>query len=430
MTSDREEEKTPATPNQAFWKKLGPGLITGAADDDPSSIATYSQVGARFGYAMLWSVFITFPLMVGIQVVSARIGRVTGDGLAANIRRHYPAWVLRSLVCLLLIANTINLAADIGAMAAALKLLVGGPLHLYAIAFGLLSLVLQIFIPFPRYGPILKMLTLSLFSYVATVFVVKVPWGEMLEHIIMPSISWDADYIVAIVAVFGTAISPYLFFWQSSQEVEEQQAAKGERPLKHAPAEAQVQLQRIKIDTYIGLGFSNLIAFFIMLTATVTMHLHGITDIQTSSQAAEVLRPVAGEYAFFLFSVGIIGTGLLAVPVLAGSAAYAVGESFKWRVGLGKELMQARGFYAILAIATLLGVALNFTSMDPIKALFWSSVINGVIAVPFMAIMMLLAAREDVMGRFVVPRRLQVLGWLATVVMAVAVLAMGITSLL
>jgi Mn2+/Fe2+ NRAMP family transporter len=331
---------------------------------------------------------------------------------------------------LLLIANTINLAADIGAMAAALKLLVGGPLHLYAIAFGLLSLVLQIFIPFPRYGPILKMLTLSLFSYVATVFVVKVPWGEMLEHIIMPSISWDADYIVAIVAVFGTAISPYLFFWQSSQEVEEQQAAKGERPLKHAPAEAQVQLQRIKIDTYIGLGFSNLIAFFIMLTATVTMHLHGITDIQTSSQAAEVLRPVAGEYAFFLFSVGIIGTGLLAVPVLAGSAAYAVGESFKWRVGLGKELMQARGFYAILAIATLLGVALNFTSMDPIKALFWSSVINGVIAVPFMAIMMLLAAREDVMGRFVVPRRLQVLGWLATVVMAVAVLAMGITSLL
>jgi NRAMP (natural resistance-associated macrophage protein)-like metal ion transporter len=425
-----QEEKTSATPNQPFWKKLGPGLITGAADDDPSSIATYSQVGAGFGYAMLWTTFISFPLMVGIQIVSARIGRVTGNGLAANIRRCYPAWVLHSLVCLLLVANTINLAADIGAMAAALKLLIGGPSHGYAIMFGLLSLALQIFIPFPRYAPLLKMLTLSLFAYVATVFVVEVPWSEVFKHIIMPSISWNADYVVAIVAVFGTAISPYLFFWQASEEVEDQRAAEGEEPLKDAPGEAQAQLQRIKIDTYIGMGFSNLIAFFIILTATVTMHLHGITDIQTSAQAAEALRPVAGEYAFLLFSVGIIGTGLLAVPVLAGSAAYAVAESFKWRIGLGQELMQARGFYAILAIATLLGVALNFTSMDPIKALFWSSVINGVIAVPFMAIMMLMAAREDVMGQFVVTRRLQVMGWLATVVMALAVLAMGITSLL
>ena len=424
------ETKTVPSQSKPFWKKLGPGLITGAADDDPSGIATYSQVGAGFGYAMLWTTFFTFPLMVGIQIVSARIGRVTGHGLAANIRRHYSPWILRSVICLLLIANTINIAADIGAMAAALKLLIGGSAHWYAIMFGFLSLILQIFIPFSRYAPILKMLTLSLLAYVATVFVVQVPWGEVFQHTIMPSISLNADYVVAVVAVLGTTISPYLFFWQASQEVEEQRAADGEEPLKEAPEQAQAHLQRIKLDTYIGMGFSNLIAFFIMLTATITFHLHGIRDIQTSADAAEALRPIAGEYAFLLFSAGIVGTGLLAVPVLAGSAAYAVAESFNWRIGLGRKLMQARGFYAILTVATLLGVALNFTSIDPIEALFWSAVINGVIAVPIMAIMMLLAARADVMGQFVVTSRLRVLGWLATAVMAIAVFVMGAASLL
>jgi NRAMP (natural resistance-associated macrophage protein)-like metal ion transporter len=424
-------KKTKIPPrNSPLWKKLGPGLITGAADDDPSGIATYSQVGAGFGYAMLWTTFFTFPLMVGIQIVSARIGRVTGNGLAANIRQHYSPWVLRCIIGFLLIANTINIAADIGAMAAALKLLMGGSQHWYAIMFGFLSLVLQIFIPFPRYAPILKMLTLSLFAYVATVFVVHVPWGEVLRHTVMPSMSLDAEYVIAVVAVLGTTISPYLFFWQASQEVEEQRAAKGDEPLKNAPDQAMAHLRRIKIDTYIGMGFSNLIAFFVMLTATVTLHLHGIRDIQTSADAAEALRPIAGEYAFLLFSMGIIGTGLLAVPVLAGSAAYAVAESFKWRIGLGHKLMQARGFYAILSIATLLGVALNFTSIDPIEALFWSAVINGVIAVPIMAIMMLLAARADVMGQFVVTPRLRILGWFATAVMALAVFLMGATSLL
>jgi NRAMP (natural resistance-associated macrophage protein)-like metal ion transporter len=424
------ETKTVPSQSKPFWKKLGPGLITGAADDDPSGIATYSQVGAGFGYAMLWTTFFTFPLMVGIQIVSARIGRVTGHGLAANIRQHYSPWILRSVICLLLIANTINIAADIGAMAAALKLLIGGSAHWYAIMFGFLSLILQIFIPFSRYAPILKMLTLSLLAYVATVFVVQVPWGEVFQHTIMPSISLNADYVVAVVAVLGTTISPYLFFWQASQEVEEQRAADGEEPLKEAPEQAQAHLQRIKLDTYIGMGFSNLIAFFIMLTATITLHLHGIRDIQTSADAAEALRPIAGEYAFLLFSAGIVGTGLLAVPVLAGSAAYAVAESFNWRIGLGRKLMQARGFYAILTVATLLGVALNFTSIDPIEALFWSAVINGVIAVPIMAIMMLLAARADVMGQFVVTSRLRVLGWLATAVMAIAVFVMGAASLL
>jgi len=418
---------TASVKRKSLWARLGPGLITGAADDDPSGIATYSQVGAGFGYGILWTAFFTFPLMVGIQIVSARIGRVTGHGLAANIRRHYPPWLLYGIVVLLLIANTINIAADIGAMGAALKLLIGGPAHWYAIAFGLVSLVLQVFIPFPRYAPILKALTLALLAYVATVFVVKVQWGEVFHQTIMPSLSLNADYVVAVVAVFGTTISPYLFFWQASQEVEDQRAAPGEEPLIAAPEQARAQLQRIKIDTYVGMGFSNLVAFFIMLTAVVTLHLHGITDIQTSAQAAQALRPLAGDFAFALFSAGIVGTGLLAVPILAGSAAYAVAEAFKWRIGLGLQLLQARGFYAIVTIATILGVALNFTSVDPIKALFWSAVINGVIAVPIMAVMMLMAVRADIMGPFAITRRLTVLGWLATAIMAIVVLAMVAT---
>ncbi len=418
---------TASVKKQSLWARLGPGLITGAADDDPSGIATYSQVGAGFGYGILWTAFFTLPLMVGIQTVSARIGRVTGQGLAANIRRHYPSWLLYGIVVLLLIANTINIAADIGAMGAALNLLIGGPAHWYAIAFGLVSLLLQVFVPFPRYAPILKALTLALLAYVATVFVVKVPWGEVFYQTIMPSLSLKADYVVAVVAVFGTTISPYLFFWQASQEVEDQRAAPGEEPLITAPEQARAQLRRIKIDTYIGMGFSNLVAFFIMLTAAVTLHLHGITDIQTSTQAAQALRPLAGDFAFALFSAGIVGTGLLAVPILAGSAAYAVAEAFKWRIGLGLQLLQARGFYTIVIIATILGVALNFTPIDPIKALFWSAVINGVVAVPIMAVMMLMAMRVDIMGPFVITRRLTVLGWLATATMAIVVLAMFAT---
>jgi NRAMP (natural resistance-associated macrophage protein)-like metal ion transporter len=412
---------------QSLWSQLGPGLITGAADDDPSGIATYSQVGAKFGYGILWTAFFTLPLMIGIQTVSARIGRVTGHGLAANIRRHYPSWLLYGIITLLLIANTINIAADIGAMGAALKLLIGGPAHWYAIGFGLSSLVLQIFVPFPRYAPILKVLTLALLAYVATVFVVKVPWDKVFYRTIIPSLSLNADYLVAVVAVFGTTISPYLFFWQASQEVEDQRAAPGEEPLVEAPEQAQVQLRRIKIDTYVGMGFSNLVAFFIMLTTVVTLHTNGITDIQTSAQAAQALRPLAGEFAFALFTAGIVGTGLLAVPILAGSAAYAIAEAFKWRIGLGLELLEARGFYTIVTIATALGVALNFTLIDPIKALYWSAVINGVISVPIMIVMMLIAVREDIMGAFVISPRLTILGWLATMGMAIVVVAMVAT---
>jgi NRAMP (natural resistance-associated macrophage protein)-like metal ion transporter len=419
-----KKQKPARKKSTSFWKRLGPGLITGAADDDPSGIATYSQVGARFGYGILWTAFFTFPLMVGIQVVSARIGRVTGKGLAANIRKHYPPWLLYGIVTLLLLANTINIAADIGAMGAALKLLIGGPAHLYAVGFGVVSVALQVFVPFPRYSPILKALTLALLAYVITPFVVRIPWGEVVYETMFPSISFESAYVVAVVAVFGTTISPYLFFWQASQEVEEQRAAKGEQPLRDAPEQAAEQLKRIQYDTYIGMGISNLVAFFIMLTAIVTLGTHGITEIHTSAEAAQALRPVAGDLAFVLFATGIIGTGLLAVPVLAGSAAYAMAEAFQWRIGLGRPLMKARGFYTILATATVLGVALNFTPIDPIKALFWSAVVNGVIAVPIMAVLMMLAVKPEVMGPFVITRRLRLLGWLATTVMTLVVVAM------
>jgi Mn2+/Fe2+ NRAMP family transporter len=312
-------------------------------------------------------------------------------------------------------------------MGAALKLLIGGPAHWYAIGFGLSSLLLQIFVPFSRYAPFLKALTMALLAYVATVFVVKAPWGEVFYGTVMPTLSLKADYLVAVVAVFGTTISPYLFFWQASQEVEDQRATLGQEPLMEAPEQALVQLLRIKIDTYVGMGFSNLVAFFIMLTAAVTLHSQGITDIQTSAQAAQALRPLAGEFAFALFTAGIVGTGLLAVPILAGSAAYAVSEAFKWHIGLGLELLQARGFYTIVAIATILGVALNFTPVDPIKALFWSAVINGIISVPIMIVMMLIAVRVDIMGEFVISPRLTILGWLATLSMAIVVIAMVAT---
>jgi len=405
-------------------KKLGPGLITGAADDDPSGIATYSQAGAQFGYGLLWSVLFTTPLMIGIQIVSARIGRVTGHGLAANIREQFPGPVLYFIVSLLLIANTINIAADLGAMGNALELIAGGRSEIYVVFFALVSLTLQIFVPFPRYAPILKWLTLALFSYVGTVFVVHVPLGEALAGALLPQLSFKSDYVATLVAVLGTTISPYLFFWQASQEVEEQRATPGHEPLKTAPEQARSNLRRIKIDTYIGMVFSNLIALCIMLTTAVTLHAAGVTDIQTSAQAAGALRPLAGDFAFLLFAAGIIGTGLLAVPVLAGSAAYAVAESFRWPIGLGLPLAEARGFYFILTVATLLGVAIDFSGVDPIKTLLWAAVINGVIAVPIMAVMMLLAAKPAVMGTFVIKRRLRVLGWVSTAVMAAAVAAM------
>jgi len=417
------------TSEESWVKKLGPGLITGAADDDPSGIATYSQAGAQFGFGMLWTVLFTYPLMVGIQIVSARIGRVTGHGLATNIRRHYPASLLYFIVGLLLIANTINIAADVAAMGDAVKLVVGGPAHLYAIGFGLVSVVLQVFIPYTHYVRVLKWLTLALLAYVGTVFVVHIPWAQFLTGIfVFPKLPWKSAYITTIVAVFGTTISPYLFFWQASQEVEDLRADPEARALKHAPRDARAGFMRIKVDTYIGMGFSNLVAFFIMLTTAVTLSTHGITDIQSSAQAALALRPIAGEFAFMLFSLGIIGTGLLAIPVLAGSAAYAISGAFKWKNSLEDKPSMAPRFYGIIVVATLLGVGLVFAPIDPIKALYWSAVVNGVISVPIMAVMMLMAARSDIMGRLVVRHHLKVLGWLSTTIMALAVVAMFVTG--
>jgi len=413
------------TATEDSWlKKLGPGLITGAADDDPSGIATYSQAGAQFGFNMLWTVLFTYPLMVGIQIVSARIGRVSGHGLSGNIRQHYPAWILYSIVSLLLIANTINIAADVAAMGDALKLLIGGHVHLYAIGFGLTSLLLQIFIPYRRYVRVLKWLTLTLLAYVASIFVVDISWRHVLEGTLAPHLTWKPEYITTVVAVFGTTISPYLFFWQASQEVEEQQLNPLSKPLRDAPDQAKSNYRRIKIDTYVGMGFSNIVAFFIILTTAVTLNLHGVTDIQTSAQAATALRPIAGEFAFWLFSAGIVGTGLLAIPVLAGSAAYAMAGAFNWKKGLELEPMEAKKFYSIIAISTLIGVVLCFTPIDPIKALYWSAVINGIISVPIMALMMLMAVRPEIMGDFVITLKLKILGWAATAVMALAVITM------
>ena len=415
----------PARALAASWlKKLGPGLITGAADDDPSGIATYSQAGAQFGLQMLWTILFTYPLMVGIQVVSARIGRVSGRGLAGNIREHFPAWMVRAIVALLLIANTINIAADVSAMGEATTLIVGGSSRWYAALFGVISLLLQVFIPYSSYVRFLKWLTLALLAYVATVFTVHVPWLQVIAATAIPHLEWSPAYITTIVAVFGTTISPYLFFWQASQEVEELQACPNSQPLREAPAQARSHFHRIKVDTMIGMGFSNLVAFFIILTTAVTLHMHGIATIDTSAQAAAALRPLAGEFAFALFSAGIIGTGMLAVPVLAGSAAYAMAGAFQWEKGLEKKASQAKEFYGIIAFSTIVGIALGFTALDPIKALYWSAVINGVISVPIMIVMMLMAGRPAIMGRFVVGRRLQVLGWGATAAMALAVLAM------
>ncbi|MFO1217164.1 MAG: Nramp family divalent metal transporter [Burkholderiaceae bacterium] len=409
-------------------RDLGPGLVTGAADDDPSGIATYSQAGAQFGYSMLWSVVVTLPLMAAIQTVSARIGYVTGHGLAANIKRRFPRPVLLAVVALLLGANTLNIAADLAAMAEALRLLFGGSPHVYALTFGLASLVLQVFLPYQSYVRWLKWLTLALLSYVAVVFTLHLDWWQVLRRTVHPQLPAGRDMLLTVVAVFGTTISPYLFFWQAGQEVEDKRAGPGE---PHTPAQVRHHLRRIKWDTSVGMTFSNAIAFFIILATAATLHAAGITSIDTSAQAAQALRPLAGDAAFLLFALGIIGTGMLAVPVLAGSAAYAVAEAAGWQgsLSLKFERGEGRGFYGVVAAATLGGLALCFTPADPVRELFWSAVINGVIAVPIMAVTMLLATSPAVMGEHVIGRRLRRLGWLATAMMAATVAAMLVGSL-
>jgi len=409
---------------RGWLRQLGPGLITGAADDDPSGIATYSQAGAQFGYQLAWTVVIAYPLVAGIQLVSAAIGRVTGNGLAANIRNCFPKPVVYAVILLLLIANTINIAADIAAMGEALRLVLGGPAHFYAVFFGGVSVALEIFVSYRRYVRFLKWLTLALLCYAAALFSVSVPWKEVIEGTLWPDVAVTGDLVTVVVAVFGTTISPYLFFWQAAQEVEEVKASPTDAPLKDAARGAQRQLRRIRFDTFAGMGFSNAIAWCIIVSTGATLHSAGVTDIESAAQAAEALRPIAGNFTFLLFSLGIIGTGLLAIPVLAGSAAYAVAETFGWKGGLDLKLYQAQRFYGIVAIATLGGALLSLTKLDPMKALFWSAVINGMVAPPIMLVMMLLARNTRVMGTFTIRPLASWLGWIATTVMAAAVVAM------
>jgi NRAMP (natural resistance-associated macrophage protein)-like metal ion transporter len=408
---------------RSWMRRLGPGLITGAADDDPSGIATYSQAGAQFGFGLLWTMLLTYPLMVAIQLVSARMGRVTGKGLATNLRRHYSPAVLYFAVLLLFIANTINIAADIAAMGAAAKLVLGGPVQLYVVLLGVFSLLLQMFMPYERYARYLKWLTLTLFAYVAIAFVIPVDWKAVGLSIVKPPIVFSAPYLTTVVAVLGTTISPYLFFWQASQEVEEIRSSPVQQPLLRAPIQATAQLKRINLDTWVGMGLSNGIAFFIILSAAATLHAHHI-EVNTTADAASALKPIAGNLAFALFSLGIIGTGMLALPVLAGSAAYAAAGTMKWRNSLALQVNLAKQFYAVIAVSILGGVALTFTHFDPIKALYWSAVINGLAAVPIMALVMLMSGNRRIMGEFAVVGLLRIFGWIATAAMGLAAIGM------
>lgn len=406
----------PAKPKRSVFEVLGPGLVTGAADDDPSGIGTYSQVGAQFGYGLAWTMFFGFPLLASIQAICARIGATTGMGIAQNLRQHYPAWLLRAVVILLLVANVINLGADLGAMGAVLALIVPGPVLGFTVAFGVVSVLLEVFLSYSVYARVLKWTTLSLFAYVGVVFVAQVPLAEAAYGTFVPQFTFDKPHAMALVAIFGTTISPYLFFWQAGQEVEEQHR-RHIKPLHVSPRRAGAELRRIRTDTLIGMGFSHLVALFIVIATAATLHASGVRDIESAAQAAEALRPIAGDFAFALFATGIIGTGLLAVPILAGSAAYAVSEAFGWVEGLDRKPREAKAFYGVIALATMGGVALNFIGIDPMKALYWSAVVNGLLAPPLMVVTMLIASNRAVMGDLAIGTKLKIGGWLSTAVM-------------
>jgi NRAMP (natural resistance-associated macrophage protein)-like metal ion transporter len=426
IASNADEQRPETSGAKGFFKSLGPGLITGASDDDPSGIGTYSQAGAQLGYGIGWTMLLTFPLMVAIQEISGRVGRVTGRGIAGNVCRHYPPALLNVIVALLFVANTINIAADLGAMADATKLLIGGPGIVYVVAFGVLSVAAQIFLNYKRYVSVLKWLTLCLFAYVAALAVAKVNWGEAMTGILLPRLTWSESYLTTIVAILGTTISPYLFFWQASQEAEDERIDPDKEPLIDKPLDAAMEFSRIRADTIVGMAFSNLIALSIIVTAAATLHANGKTDIESSAQAAEALRPIAGAFAEIIFALGIVGTGLLAIPVLAGSTAYAVGEGRRWMVGLDRKPREAAAFYSVLALSAAIGIGLNFTSINPIQALYWSAVINGVLAVPVMVLLMIMSRRKDVMDQFVIKGPLFWLGWLSTGAMTLSVVAMGV----
>jgi NRAMP (natural resistance-associated macrophage protein)-like metal ion transporter len=420
-------KKTSKDQAKGLLQKLGPGLVTGASDDDPSGIGTYSQIGAQFGYGLLWTMLLSYPLMAAIQEISARIGRVTGCGIAANLRKNYPKPLLYAVLVVVSVANVFNLGADIGAMGAATQLLLPGNGGLFIVIFGVGSLAGTLLVPYSTYAKYLKWLTISLFAYVGVAFFVHISWRDVLRGSLLPHIELTKNYLTALVAVLGTTISPYLFFWQASQEVEEVRGNHGEKPLNRAPSQAQDQLGRIRIDTYVGMAFSNVVAFFIILTAAATLHAHGITEISTSAQAAKALEPLAGRFAFLLFVCGIVGTGLLAVPVLAASVCYGIGEACRWKTSLERKPGDAIRFYAAITVATLIGLSLNFMHIDPVKALFWAAILNGLVAAPLMAVIMVMASSGKVMGKFLIPPYLKGMGWAATSVMLFASIGVFLT---
>lgn len=434
MTPPHAPADKPSPPGgvlRSYWERLkehplarvGPGLITGVADDDPSGIATYSQAGAQFGLNMLWTMPVALPLMAAIQQMCAMIGRVTGKGLAANIKTAFSPNILRAVVSLLLIANVLNIAADVAAMGEVAELVSGIDRHIMTVLFVLGTLMLQIFVPYHRYVRYLKWLTMSLLAYALVLFTVHVPWGEVARRTVWPQISFDADTATVVVGVFGTTISPYLFFWQASEEVEDMHANHG-KALKRDRPDAPKEMRRIRWDTWSGMFYSNISAYFIILATAVTLHVNGITNIQTAAEAASALRPLAGEFAYIVFALGILGVGLIGVPVLAGSGAYALAEAMGWKWGLERRMTDARGFYGVIAISVLLGMVIQYSPISPMKALFWSAVINGVVAVPLMVVILLLVTKKSVMGPYRAGWAMVVLGWIATAIMGVSAILM------
>jgi Mn2+/Fe2+ NRAMP family transporter len=433
MPHAQDDGDGPRRPNalRTFWVRLkehplsrvGPGLITGVADDDPSGIATYSQAGAQFGLNMLWTMPLAFPLMAAIQSMCARIGRVTGKGLAANIKATFPPIVLKAVVLLLLLANILNIAADVAAMGEVAELVTGFNRHLMTAFFVFGTLLLQVFVPYHRYVSFLKWLTLSLLAYAAVLFTVHVPWGQVALRTVWPRFTLNADAAAVVVGVFGTTISPYLFFWQASEEVEDM---KGAAPLMRDARAAGRELRRIRWDTWSGMLYSDLTAYFIILATAVTLNVAGVTDIDTAAAAASALRPLAGDFAFVLFALGILGVGLIGVPVLAGSGGYALSEAMGWKWGLERKATDARGFYGIIAVSVLAGLVIQYSPISPMKALFWSAVINGVVAVPLMLLIIMLVSKKSVMGAFTAGRSIVFLGWVATAVMGAAAVRMFI----
>lgn len=403
-----------------YWNMLGPGLTTGASDDDPSGIATYSQTGAKYGFQFLWLAIFTFPLMAVVQEMCARIGLVTGRGLAGNIRRHYSKKVLYSCAALLFGANAFNIGANLGAMAKAVQLIVPGANYVLVLfGFTFLCLALQIFTPYARYAKYLKWLALVLFTYILSAFLADINWGEALKHLVVPRMQFTQDQILLVCAILGTTISPYLFFWQTSQEVEDQ-ILDGRTSIAQRSGGTKPEMRKMRIDVWSGMALSNIVMFFIIAACGGVLFTNGITEITSAAQAAEALRPFAGDATYFLFAIGIIGTGLLAIPVLAGSSSYALSESFKWREGMYRPLRQAHAFYGVIIISMFVGLGINFLGIDPFKALIYSAVANGIVAPVVLILIVRLSSNKKIMGEWVNKRYVTIIGWIATTVMLVS----------